>query len=357
MKALRHSLYLSLVALAFLSVGHSCSCQEEEIVTISVDFRKTIEVDINHIPDIQTIVFDQTDVLLSGQGSTLFNDEVILLRERDNLLAFDHHGKFLNVVAERGRGPGEYSYISSLFVDGEQIFLQNHRFVMQVYTLNGTLIKETVLSKTPQGAAPSMIYPAGDGQFVGRASADNLDSLGYAIGLLDADCKLVRPIEGRNYLADIALGYDQFSPFEDDLLFWDTCCDTIFTIKNKERISPTYVVDFGVNGIPKDVAKKGAYPVMFFLEENVDKGQYISFLRSIHECQRYLTAFFTLYGGGDYLLRYDKQMKLAQSYKFVDANETIIPFLVVHTKGDKVMFLSSKGEEVTLNIINPSDLP
>jgi len=338
-----------------LLVIQACTSTVQEVVTISVDLKKITEVDIDKLPNLQTIIFDQTDVLLSGHGQALWDDSMILVEDRDSVMAFDHQGKYLFVVARKGRGRGEYNEVTSLFTDEENIYIHS-RSTMLIFNHKGALIKEISLTSELQEDAPIKIYPAGSHRFIARKESDP------ALSLLDKDFSFMHQITGKNavnfFIYDIG---PQFSPYGDELLFWDALCDTIFAVKDLEKIYPKYYVNFGENSIPKSVRKKGTYEVLYFLYDMEDDAdRYATSLKDIHEGQTYVTAFFWYKEGLLYVLKYDKQKKQAFTYKLIDSGTPLeFPFFyhLIHTQGDKIMYYSGLGNDVKVLIIDIEDLP
>jgi len=334
-----------------LLMAQACASKVQDIVTISVDLQKTIELDVNTFPNIQTIVFDQTDVLLSGRGKVLFDNNIILIEERDSVMAFDYHGKYLNTVARKGRGPGEYTNISSLFTREGRIFIQNQNTI-KVYDQKGGFIKEILPLQMLEETSLFRIYPARNDQYIIRCGSG-------VFYLLDTDFTLVKPIQKEQVgPTNMSFG-EHFSSYNDEILYWNALCDTIYTTHNMEFVYPKYYIDFGTNSVPKEVSKKGTFEVMMFLNED-ETDRYASFVKDIHECQDYLTAFFAYKEFYLYLLKYDKKKKQSQSYLFTDSGIPIefdFSYYVIHTQGDKIMFYGGKGEEVLIRIFDVGDLP
>ena len=339
-----------------LLMAQACASKVQDMVIIPVDVKKSIALDINTLPNVQTIVFDQTDILLSGGGTAYLFGNLMLIEQRDSVMAFNNQGKYLYTLARVGRGPGEYTQVSSLFADESYIYIQN-RNMMQVYDRKGVFQKEIMLTQTPQEAAPRKVYPAGNNQFVTRE--EYREEMEYAIGLLNADFSFVQPVAGKSKVAEMPTS-EHFSPFEDELLYWDTLCDTIFSIKNLTNIYPKYYVDFGTYSIPRNVYKKGTWALVEFLNEEENADRYAGFIHNIHESQRYLTAFFSFHEDKLDFIVYDKVKKQAKNYALFDSDDDPDGFnlrTVVHTQGDKIMFYGGKGEEVLIRICDVGDLP
>ena len=356
MRTLKPLLRLFRFAPVLLLMAHACTHRVDGVVIISVDLQKTIELDINTLPNVQTIVFGQTDVLLTGRGTVWLDSDIILIQQRDSVMAFDPQGKYLFTLARKGRGPGEYTNIESLFIYEGLIYIQN-KFLMQVYDQKGSFLRAHTLTQTPQEAAPRQVYPAGNHHFIARG--DYGKQMEYAIGVLNTDFGFVQPVIGKSNISEISTT-EHFSPYGDELLFWEVFCDTIFSIKNLTNIYPKYYVDFGANSVPKSVYKKGTWAIMEFLNEEVNSGRYAGFLHNILEGQHYLTAFFAFHYEKSDLLVYDKVKKRTQNYALFDSDDDPDDFslrTVVHTQGDKLMFYGGKGEEVMIRIIDVGDLP
>ncbi|MBN1145202.1 MAG: 6-bladed beta-propeller [Bacteroidales bacterium] len=87
---------------------------------INLENAQEKNIKISTIADsISYIKLETTNKCLIRNIQQIFIDDglVFVMDNGDRLLVFNHDGKFLNQIGNQGKGPGEYSYISSFSVD------------------------------------------------------------------------------------------------------------------------------------------------------------------------------------------------------------------------------------------------
>jgi len=84
--------------------------------------------------------------LIKGIYRTQIIGEHILLNCNDKLLLFSKSGKFIRQIGRKGKGPGEYNYVTDFVAVGDTIFISpSSKQTLIKYTINGDFIEELSL--------------------------------------------------------------------------------------------------------------------------------------------------------------------------------------------------------------------
>jgi hypothetical protein len=168
---------LKLFVAILFCIGLTVSCGKA--VKIEKNY-PVLHVDLNKAPSPLSEIFDRIELIPLETNDLSLIKSISKLKYSDGkfyildeaqfiLFIFDEHGKYLNRIAKRGQGPGEYTLIYDFLVnkDREQIeMLSPYKFIY-CYDFDGKFIKKLDLRSLRQQGSTSKIQ--------------NLDSEYYAI--------------------------------------------------------------------------------------------------------------------------------------------------------------------------------
>ena len=92
-----------------------------QILTITGDISSDLQVD-SIFDMIEAIPLETKDkYLITEIIKARIVDEMLILQDKaERLFVFDLHGKFLNEISAKGRGPGEFSELRDFEIDNEK---------------------------------------------------------------------------------------------------------------------------------------------------------------------------------------------------------------------------------------------
>lgn len=149
-----------------LFLGYAC---KENSKTIPKEYN----INISHVSDsLQSVIKSYTILRLDNQPDAyiqsiskfIFTDQYLLLQNesKQSIIIYDKSGKYINSISKKGRGPGEYLYISDFMFDEktrEITICDQDR--LKKYSFNGDFISEQKFD-----SRISKILKMGDGNLV-----------------------------------------------------------------------------------------------------------------------------------------------------------------------------------------------
>jgi len=131
----------------FLFLGYSCKDNSKNLL-------KEYNININHVSDsLQLAIKSYTILRLDNQPEAYFKfvtkflitDQYLLFKNESNqsIIIYEKSGKYIYSISKKGRGPGEYLYISDFMFDEktkEITICNNDR--LKKYSFNGDFISE-----------------------------------------------------------------------------------------------------------------------------------------------------------------------------------------------------------------------
>jgi hypothetical protein len=239
----------------------SCSSQKRETNIPVIDVNHNIgnmqQFNLSNIIDtISYIRLQKVDGLtLNGIYKSYFSGDQILLSDSQICLLFDKDGNFLSKIGNKGRGPGEFQYLSNLCIginnkiyvqslydlieynhDGsfckryEKLFLIDNEFISAWIFLNDSLIVGKIARITGKERYRAVIF--------------NLE--GHVKQVIRNSRFLNRQIQ----LASDFENYANIYYFNNILFFKERYNDTLFTLTYKGNLSPSYRFNFGKYSTP-----------------------------------------------------------------------------------------------------------
>ncbi len=94
------------------------------------EVENTIDIKLSDLGEDFWIIRFETDTsfLISNIYDYLIGEKFIIIYSNSHLLQYSIDGKFIRCLAERGRGPDEYTSISTLFTNTDETYLYYHDY-------------------------------------------------------------------------------------------------------------------------------------------------------------------------------------------------------------------------------------
>lgn len=130
-----------------LFLGYACKDNSKTLL-------KEYNINISHVSDsLQSVIKSYTILRLDNQPDSyirsiskfILTDQYLLFKNESNqsIVIYDKSGKYINSISKKGRGPGEYLYISDFMFDEktrEITICDNDR--LKKYSFNGDFLSE-----------------------------------------------------------------------------------------------------------------------------------------------------------------------------------------------------------------------
>jgi hypothetical protein len=324
------SFLLPMMATLLVSLFASCGGQSNsdiEIISVDINSEKVIDISEGKLIELETT--DQS--LLYDIGQIEFINDKMFILSRESVHAFSKEGKFLFNVGAKGNGPGEYTSLANMFVQNEHVYLFDSmsRKVL-CFNENGEFVSSTSIDLEERYPV-SRIYRLNSGQFIGRNMFRGDHEIVPLASLLDENYQFVYTIEGKHILSGLT-SHDNFFEYQDEILYWETLNDTIFSIVN-QTVKPKYFVDFGAQAIPEYVRGKDVYEIIEFVNkpENVYKTAILVGFVNEDEAS---VRFRFCYGQQVYYTYYDKANHDVNVYRLEDKNKRFRTSIYVCSHSD-----------------------
>lgn len=219
--------------------------------------------------EIKMIPLEFTDDCILGEiEKIVMSDDCIFIMERDNqkgIYVFDHMGKYLYKIGNRGQGPEEFVDLSDFSLNEEErlIYLYDlARTKVLVFSCEGDFIKDIQMNYY----ADNFEYQNGL-FYLYRENVVYGDPL-YSLVIKDDRGETVNKyypvIEKISYTH-----YCIFRKLNNEILFAEDMRDSIFTIK-KDKLTPRYIVDYQDKSMSKvdreSILKRTRIPLTVLLE-------------------------------------------------------------------------------------------
>ena len=328
-----------------------CACKEEKfdygipLNTISFDFEKDkgdFSDLLNLIDSIQVVKLETNENCLISQIAKIVYDKnhIYILdagMPSAGLLKYTLSGKFVQKIANKGKGPGEYIRLDDfLLVNGQFVLLDTVTGKIMFFSKAGDFINEFSINQAAEkfGQVDTNLFAIFKGN---RPSTLSLSH--HKISIIDNKGNTVKNLmKMPSYLRGKSLElYKPTASFGKELLYIDPFSNDIFCV-NKDSLAIKYRFDFGKHSFDN---------YNYFLKSNkqlstgqlltaINKKDVVNNLDNFNETEKYL-SFYCLKKGKQFLLYYNKEEK--KSYIFQ-------PLIVPHIYSDYNSFVSSVPSSV-----------
>ena len=328
-----------------------CACKEEKfdygipLNTISFDFEKDkgdFSDLLNLIDSIQVVKLETNENCLISQIAKIVYDKnhIYILdagMPSAGLLKYTLSGKFVQKIANKGKGPGEYIRLDDfLLVNGQFVLLDAVTGKIMFFSKAGDFINEFSINQAAEkfGQVDTNHFAIFKGNRPSTLSISH-----DKISIIDNEGNTVKKLmKMPSYLRGKSLElYKPTASFGKELLYTDSFSNDIFQV-DKDSVTVKYRFDFGKNSFDNYNS---------FLQVNkqlstgelltaINKKDVVNNLDNFNETEKYL-SFYCLKKGKQFLLYYNKKEK--RSYVFQ-------PLILPHIYSDDNFFVSSVPSSV-----------
>jgi len=216
------------------------------------------KIDFLDFLEIQEIIPLQTSdsSLIDFVNKVIIDKDLIFIKGSKSVYKFQRDGTFLNKLAKKGKGPGEYTNLTDviLFPEEEMVWIydSNRRSILKYTydfefetntTVNHPILGIDYYDKTLVGS--SGYYS----DFKDHNSISFFNEFTFGIENSPALALPYNP-EKSNYL--LVHRHDYFSKLSNGLNFVNSFNDTIYRIEAGNSIYPEFYVDFGERKVSED---------------------------------------------------------------------------------------------------------
>ena len=338
---MKFSTYLIIVLFATYFIGckkKDAAVNDIKYETITLDFKKLKNVDINNKSKIKEVILEVTDnSLLTHIEQIEIRGNEIFIYDAHRVIVFDMEGNFLYHINHKGSGPGEYTNVNSFFLEENKICLYDDNLqTLLIYDKNDVFVES---KKTTEMMAS--IYPIGNGMFVGKKKYQGDNTQVPTLAVLDRDLKLSFNTNNKYLTTGIGV-FDYCYSYKNNILYWEFLNDTIYTIK-EERLVPKFYVDFKEFKIPEIEKKNKTIPeIIDYI--NTSTSDYATGVRYVQEDLSNVRFIFAFDESINYV-RYNKQSGETLLYHFYDSMKLQeLDYFMKYNDGQIILSASNSGD-------------
>ena len=329
----------------------TCACKEEKVDygiplnTISFDFEKDkgeFSDLLNLIDSVQVVKLETNEDCLISQIAKIVYDKnhIYILNAgmtSSGLLKYTLSGKFVQKIANKGKGPGEYIRLDDFLLVNEQfVLLDTVTGKIMFFSKAGDFINEFSINHASEkfGQVDTNHFAIFKGNRPSTLSISH-----HKILIIDNKGNTIKKLmKMPSYLRGKSLElYKPTASFGKELLYIDAFSNDIFYV-NKDSLTIKYRFDFGKHSFDN---------YNYFLQKNkhlstgqlltaINKKDVVNNLDNFNETEKYL-SFYCLKKGKQFLLYYNK--KEEKSYVFQ-------PLILPHIYSDHNFFVSAVPSSV-----------
>lgn len=325
-----------------LPVVQSCNndAERHRIKTIKVDVTQSEPIEIDTLRILH---------LESNDSSLLYNIEGLESRHNrfyvlstDMLKVFDSNiGNYIGDISGKGQGPGEFSGLSQMWIDGDTVYLYDSRASKLILrSVENELLDEYHLfdnSDATAGVSTIITSRRNGDHYVINKFTDGTTSTNPVFSLYSSDWKHIRDISGREFqsgefMKDRAL-YDSI---DDRVLYWEALKDTVFEVTETE-IYPLYSLDFGDNAVSSDISSQKSMfaRITKFYADKENGG--VSLARCYQRYGDYLIFSASSSNDRRFICLYNVKTGKTQVYEFKSKHSVYKPSTFIKVIGDNLM--------------------
>jgi len=204
------------------------------------------------------------DCLLEKVASTahdnkniIVNEDYILMTTRQRgLYAFDHSGKFLHQIGNRGQGPNEYLRLFNVFLNTNEttIFIEDFHKILE-YNLRGNFIRSFQNPNVEDNIVNRCSYVE-DNVFVGQINISS-GKCKCRYFLFNGKGETIKCFPNYTFFERNGFSYSNFDGallpirVDDRIYLKDYVNDTIYSLENL-TLQPAYILGLGKYTFPKE---------------------------------------------------------------------------------------------------------
>lgn len=241
----------------------SCISQNSDFFQIDPYNIKDNKISLSEIADdIQYIPLHNYYPIGHISFLKLTSKSIFIYEPRYGLLAFDKNGKKGKKIGDFGRGPGEYTYILSFAVDpnSEKIYVMSSDKRIDVYSRNGTFIRNIPLKKYGGNFQDIEVYNSN----IFVSEYINAGQAKYNWIIIDSLGTLLNSKKNSVFQFSTGMvGGGGLYKFKNTISYWNLYNDTVFKILPDLSIKPTIIFKPGKFRIPRSNFSLEQYALFF----------------------------------------------------------------------------------------------
>ena len=226
---------------SLVSIDVEANLKRQEIITLS-GFAK----DIRYVP-LETF----ENMNFTGIWDCEFSDELILAKDLTKCILYSSNGRVIAKVGNRGRGPGEYSYVSNVNFGPEGIIFMQSGFDLFEYDYSGNFIRKhgNTFYKNETYSIRSW-FVINDSLFLGHIPnmTGNIDNKALLInknGDILSYFKNYILFNRKKPVSSYIENQASFYQFENEVFYNDLYNDTLFSLNSRYDLVPKYNFTLG----------------------------------------------------------------------------------------------------------------
>jgi hypothetical protein len=292
--------------------------KDYSVKTIVVNPEKTIGKSFYDI--IKNPVFIQLETnencLLQGVSKVQIYKNKIYIFELGiaggQILCFNLQGKYQFTVGMRGQGPGEYIFLTDMYVDEESecIWLGDNYKKILKYDLNGHFIEQF-------STEFSLMNLISVQKNVMAIRVSSYKDKNYSFIIYSLNNKKVLYYKNATNTIDAVINKNSFSNFNKEIMYVSGISDTIFTVEKSELI-PKYIIDFGKNRIEESLLNS-VHHRHFIVDFMKPENKYAGNIKNCHETDDYVFFNYS-FAGKTQLFCYSKLDDRAENISEIEFN-------------------------------------
>jgi hypothetical protein len=340
------------ICLLFLMFTSCINNGEEILILNPLAFSKD-EFKLSNISDdITYIPFDNTIPIGEIYSMKINKQSFFISTKNPGILHFDNNGKFIRIVARKGKGPNEYLYGMRFAVDEKS----NRLYVatkskIRIYSLTGNLIKDISTSDYFDGVAGDIEI------FNSHLFLANYGTFGdfkFNWIIMDTQGNVISKKYSTDHPAGFMLAGNEYI-FENKLYYFNYLNDTIFAIQPDLHSKVAYLFGRGDYRFPNNLVLNSTSQLFnYFIPKNMLESKHFVFLQYSFK-DKWTT-----------LLIDKKTKRTYQGFKEKIVNGVVYSEacilndldggLPLSPKPLKYYYYTSKGVEYIIGLINPFEL-
>ena len=249
-----------LVILAFLTVScdHNMDTLPINVIQLANSVGNYNVLNISEFTtEIKYIPLETNDsVLLSRVMQIICDNEKILIESSRSCWLFDNTGKFCHKIGHEGQGPNDYLVINKIFLNENEIFLEDRNKIL-IYDTNGNLVEKinwgsNEMPTEYSGYNYRNILPFKKNTYVMNFAL--YDSGNYPQAILfekqESGLKIIKEYPNSVKLDKLREGYyfhelGVMYRYKDEMRVHKMINDTVFSIDQNAEMKDVFVFDFG----------------------------------------------------------------------------------------------------------------
>ncbi len=265
--------FFNLILILFITI--SCSFPPQDLYKFDPNTIVENKLTLSQIAEDIIYVPLENSYSIRLINNVIMTKYSIFISSEEGILKFNHDGRIVRKIGNKGRGPGEYMYCANFAVDDlfGSVYIKDRDNLIKVYSKNGTYLREIDLQEL--GSGIDLIEFFNCNLFVSNflqfgESKHNwiiIDTLGAII----KERERTIPRFVSNWLER-----SRVYKYDNKLFYWNPYIDTVFSISHDYSVRPSFLFGKGSYRLPRSSFDPAKEITQFML------------IRSLFETKRFL---------------------------------------------------------------------